>query len=1058
MAVTLPTTRTRAAKPRRGPEPTVLAVLVTHQGKAWIRRCLVALNTQTYKSLDVLVVDDASPDSRQPPALRRIVKRHLQRRRWAVFRTPRPLGFGGAVNWALSRVRTRVDLLLFLHDDAELDRDAVEKMVQRLRGEASTAIVGPKIVSWDDPERLEEVGMAADRFGYPYKGLEEGEIDLGQHDVAAEVFFVSSTCMLVRHDVFRDLRGFDARMRAFAEDLDLCWRARIAGHGVRVEPEARARHAMALATGQRASPFLPIRYFIRRNRLRAVAKSASSLRLLALIPQYVLLALAEMIGFVVLRQPREILNLTRALAWNAAALPSTLAERARVQGVRRIPDRRLLRYTVRQSTRVRSYVGHQAERLEEAWAHRAEVFARGSGGFRTLVARVKGVPGVVFLVALFALLLGFRHALWTPPIALGELLPFPDRAAGAWRAFLTPWQSTGLGQPGPAAPLLALLGGFPFLSLGSAGGAQKLLLVVLGGASFVGAYRLVAPVVDRPARILAGVVYTLGPLGYSGIRNGALGALVFGAAAPFALLALIRLTGWERPPGWARGASIARLALAAAISAAAVPGSLILYGIAALVLAGARAFLDRPEKAGRGLTGIGIALLAGWALLLPWSAGWFSTGGAFDLLRAPSTWRVYSGSFSGDGLLAVVLGQMPEGLALWGLAGPVFGLVAVGVGEGQRRRLALGMWGVIAAIGWLANLTGSGFLRPLVASPIEAGVLVSVAFAALAGLGLGAFRLDLPRRGLGIVHPLTVGAIALALFLLLASGLPALWRGDWGPGRGVDRAPAEVVEQARSVLAAEARQVGQLRALWVGEAWSPPQPSVMRPPRSYFVTGSRGQVLTDNFENSSESSDDFLARAVGSIEADATDRGGSLLGAFNIRFVVVDRNGRPSSWLRQRDLALLRSEPAYLLFENQSPIVHAGLFEEIPIYVRAVSEGEAVLSGGRAPAQRRALEPSSSRAYHAADVAGPAVVWLSEAANPRWRATLEGVRLPKTDGGWGNAFSVASDLNGELSVSYPYRVSNVLILFAVGLGWIVVLGASLGRSRAGESTNAGVRR
>ena len=36
-------------------------------------------------------------------------------------------------------------------------------MVDRLIEEADTAIVGPKIVAWDDPTRLEEVGMAADR-------------------------------------------------------------------------------------------------------------------------------------------------------------------------------------------------------------------------------------------------------------------------------------------------------------------------------------------------------------------------------------------------------------------------------------------------------------------------------------------------------------------------------------------------------------------------------------------------------------------------------------------------------------------------------------------------------------------------------------------------------------------------------------------------------------------------------------------------------------------------------------------------------------------------------
>ena len=223
------TTRRPRAQARSLDEiPSVLAIVVTHNGRPWLKDCLVGLNNQSYPLVDVLVVDDASPDAKREPRLKRIAKRHLRSRRWGYVRTPRPLGFGGAINWALSRVRTDADLLLFIHDDAALDRRAVERMTARILMDDQTAIVGPKIVSWDDPNRLEEIGMAADRFGYPYKGLEEDELDLGQHDASSEVFYVTTTCMLVRHDVFRHLQGWDARLRAFAEDLDLCWRARLA--------------------------------------------------------------------------------------------------------------------------------------------------------------------------------------------------------------------------------------------------------------------------------------------------------------------------------------------------------------------------------------------------------------------------------------------------------------------------------------------------------------------------------------------------------------------------------------------------------------------------------------------------------------------------------------------------------------------------------------------------------------------------------------------------------------------------------------------------------------
>ncbi|MFN2389084.1 MAG: glycosyltransferase [Actinomycetota bacterium] len=1041
---------TEAAPPRPVLSPAnaahagVLAVVVTHRGRPWLKDCLVALSAQTHGPLDVLVVDDASPDHRSPPHLKRLAKRHLRRRRWAYLRTPRPLGFGGAVNWALSRVRSRAQLLLFIHDDAALDPQAVERMVARVAADDTTAIVGPKIVSWDDPTRLEEVGMAADRFGYPYKGLEEGEIDLGQHDVSTEVFFISSTCMLVRHEVFRELRGFDARMRAYAKDLDLCWRAHIKGYGVRVEPEAKARHAIALARGERESPFTPARYYIRRNRLRAVTKNASSLRLLGLIPQFILLALAEMLAFVVLRQPREIVNLARALGWNLVSIPQTLTERTRVQRARRVADRGLRRLTVRQSTRLRSYLAGKADRLEEVWGRRTELVSRSTRSARSIRGKALGLPGVVALVALVGLLLGFRDLLWAGPVAVGELLPYPHDVTSLWRALASPWNPVGLGQPGPAPPAYALLGLVPLIALGT-GAAQKLLVLGLLGVAFVGAYRLVADLVDRPARYVAGIVYAAGPVGYVAVRGGALGALVFGAIAPFVLLILARQTGWVRPPAWDRARGVARLALAGAISGAFVPGSLVLYGVVAVLLAASRSILDRGSFPARSLVGPGIGLVGAWALLLPWSAGWFGAGGPLDRLTDPSSAPAFAASFRGHGVASVVLGQTPDGPALFGLSLALLGVIAVAIGDGQRRRLALALWGVLIVVGWLVTAISSGWLDPVVASPAEAGVLAAACFAGLAGLAVGAFRLDLPRRGLGIHQGLALVGMGVAAVLLAAGLLPALWHGDWAPGRGSQRAAPPVVEQVRSLLAAEGDEVGRFRALWVGESWGPPDLSAARPVGSHIVTGPRGQVLSNLFEHGSGPAYGQLASVIASIENGGTDRGGSLLGAFNIRFLVVERSPEAEPWLDQGDLAVVRTEPAYLLLENEAALARVGVYPELPGAARAIQTGDPARAVGPAEPATAVAEPRAPHRYEGGEVGGPGVVFAAEAYDPAWRAALNADQLEAVDGGWANAFAIPSGARGDLSVAVPRSVGQVLWLVVMALAWIVVLGASFSR-------------
>jgi GT2 family glycosyltransferase len=1023
--------------------PTVLAIVVTHQGREWIRDCLVALANQTYGSMDVLVIDDASPDYRDPPQLKRIVKRHLRRRRWGFVRTRRPLGFGGAINYVMGRIRTDAELLLFLHDDAALTPRSVEKMVARVMGDEATAIVGPKIVAWDDPDALEEIGMVTDRLGYPYKGLEEGEIDLGQHDRVSEVFYVTSTCMLVKHEVFRRLGGFDDSMKAFSEDLDLCWRARLAGHAVRLEPDAKARHAIALARGLRESPFLPPRYFIRRNRLRAVAKNASGFRLIGLIPAYIVLTLLEMLAFVLLRQFGEIGNLARALGWNFVRIPKTLADRARVQRHRSVSDRDLKHLTVRQTTRVRAYFSQQAERIEDAWGKRADLAGRTVKQGIAIVQRLRGWPGVVAALAFIGLFLGFRHFLWSPPAALGELLPYPERASALWRAFFSPWQAVGLGEPGPTSPGFLFLGLFPFMTLGASGAAQKLLVLSLGGIGFMGAYRMVSDMVDRPARIAAGMAYAFGAIGYAGLRGGHLGALVFGAAAPFVLLNLLRLSGWVRPPMWNRGRAVARLAIGAAISAAFVPGSLAFYLIAAIVLTGTRRFFDRSATSARGLTSCFVGLIGGAVLLLPWSFTWWSDGGVFDVVRGDQTWQRYAAGFEGHGAGTVVLAQTPEAPIFFGLALVLLGILAVTIGEGQRRRVALALWGVIAATGLLVSGTAAGWVRPWVANTTEAGVLSSVAFAGLAGLAVGAFRLDLPRRGLGLVHGLGVAATAVAGGLIAISIVPALWSGAWRPGPGIAAGEnADVVAQLDSLFEVAAAD-GQFRTLWVGERWGPQEPSGGRTVGDYFVTGPRGQVLSDLFERTRDRADRGFEAVVASARDGSTDRVGHLLGPFNVRFVVIQRGPGTFRWLSQRDLAIARSEPGYLLLENTDLVARAGVYTVMPDDVLDPSR----LQVGRERLVAQVDQEAPSR-FRAGRVAASGVVFLAEARDGDWAASLEGEPLDRIGAGWGNGFELQGSGRGELSVRHPRSLGDTLWLVFLLVAWIVAAGAALSRRRS----------
>jgi GT2 family glycosyltransferase len=264
--------------------------------------------------------------------------------------------------------------LWLLHDDAAPAPDALEQLLAAVETGPSVGIAGCKQVAWDDDQRLLDVGFSVSRQGVLITGVDRYEVDQGQHDDRCDVLAVSSAGMLIRRDVWQWLDGFDPALAHARDDLELCRRARLAGHRVVVVPTAVVAHAAGSALGERTGE--PGQ---RGSWLRADRRDTLHLRYAAtpwlLLPLVVTLSgVATVVRAAVrlgLRQPRKAVD--ELLAWPLATCRPRgwLSTRRRVAAVRVVP-RRTLRSL--QPTR------------RQLWRHRREVVAVWAG--RTLPAQV----------------------------------------------------------------------------------------------------------------------------------------------------------------------------------------------------------------------------------------------------------------------------------------------------------------------------------------------------------------------------------------------------------------------------------------------------------------------------------------------------------------------------------------------------------------------------------------------------------------------------------------------------------------------------------------------
>jgi cellulose synthase/poly-beta-1,6-N-acetylglucosamine synthase-like glycosyltransferase len=219
----------RRARALRRRDSRVLVVLVTSNSRPFLREAFRGLAKQTRPIDDVVIVDFGSTDGGAEWAASRLGEDAVIAVEGKANRSVS--GRLGQAVAAVLRDQARmsdVDWLWLVHADTVPDPDTLEQLLLEVGSRQSVHVAGPKVVDGSapmnsiEPRRLLEVGWSVDRTGRPVPRVDEDEVDQGQRDKVADVFFVSTAGMLVRLDALQAVGGFDRRLAGGLEGLDLC--------------------------------------------------------------------------------------------------------------------------------------------------------------------------------------------------------------------------------------------------------------------------------------------------------------------------------------------------------------------------------------------------------------------------------------------------------------------------------------------------------------------------------------------------------------------------------------------------------------------------------------------------------------------------------------------------------------------------------------------------------------------------------------------------------------------------------------------------------------------
>ena len=557
--------------------PAVVAVVVTSGPRTWLDDTLSSLAAQDYAELSVLVLATGE-DEDLAERVGRILPNAFVRQ------LPGRPGYAAAANEVLGMVEGAA-FFLFCHDDVSLDADAVPRLVEE-SFRSNAGVVSPKFVNWDDPSILLHVGMSCDKTGAVIDRIVPGEVDHGQHDAVRDVFVAPGGCLLVRSDLFSELKGFDAGIVAMGEDLDLSWRCQVAGSRVVVAPDARVRHREAVAGGTEPLAIVvetngkrpvTMQALQRRHELRAVLKCYTRLTLLRVLPQAALLAIGEVVIAVLARDRERARAVIGAWRWNARHLTELSLLRGELAEHRLFPDAEVRRLQVRGSARLSRYLSRLSYQGLEAANAVTSGRERPAEDERSEVAVLTGSVGTAFsedadfdelddlgrragrdrfgrrvrrpplgtgrqralaiVVSLVVIAVGTRDLFFGTLPLVGQLAPLPSWTT-TWHHFVSGWQSAGVGTTAPASPAFGIAGIAGTVLFGAMGTLQRVLLLGCIPLGAWGVSRFMRPLVSPRARIIAVICYLGLPLPYGALGTGRWDGLVAYAAFPFIALRL----------------------------------------------------------------------------------------------------------------------------------------------------------------------------------------------------------------------------------------------------------------------------------------------------------------------------------------------------------------------------------------------------------------------------------------------------------------------------------------------------------------------------------------
>lgn len=216
----------------------VLTIIVNHNGKRYLRKCLESVSNIKMKGFKnkILLIDNASLDNSIKSVKKLFPKIKIKRYQYNI-------GFTGGVNAGFKYALTKnADYVLLLNYDTEVSPNFLNILINYSKKNPQAGIISPLITSAGKFPKIWFSGGKIDQKHFSSKHLDLNNDIKSVPKKPFETEFATGCCMLIKKEVLEKIGFFDDRYFLYYEDIDFSLRAKVAGYSCFVVPKSIIIH------------------------------------------------------------------------------------------------------------------------------------------------------------------------------------------------------------------------------------------------------------------------------------------------------------------------------------------------------------------------------------------------------------------------------------------------------------------------------------------------------------------------------------------------------------------------------------------------------------------------------------------------------------------------------------------------------------------------------------------------------------------------------------------------------------------------------------------------